>query len=166
MGLLDAPEYDPGPAERRWRIVKISIGVGGTLLLVFLSFWFWPNGRFRHWRQWSIATDFFAALQQKDFDTAYALYNAAPDWKQHPEKYNQYPLPQFTLDWGPSSDIGVLNSFRVDCAKEPESKGSVSSSGVIVVVTVNDRSEPAYLWIEKKSRTITTSPYKVICHPR
>jgi hypothetical protein len=160
MGLMDAKEYDPRPEQIRWRLA----GVAAALLVVFLVLWFWPNGRFRHWQEWGIANDFFSALERKDFDAAYGLYNAAPDWKQHPEKYNQYPLAQFTLDWGPASELGTLTSHHVDCAVEPDKKGNVSSSGVIVVVTVNQRSEPSYLWVEKKSRTITTSPFKALCH--
>ena len=160
MGLLDAKEYDPRPAQRRWRMA----GIAAVLLVVFLILWFWPSGRFRYWQQWSIANKFFDAIERKDFDTAYGLYNADPDWKQHPEKYNQYPLAQFTLDWGPAGDLGTIKSHTVDCATEPPKKGFASPSGVILVVTVNQRTDPTVLWVEKKSETITTSPFKALCH--
>lgn len=162
MGLLDAKEYDPRPAQRRWRLVAIAV----VLVIVFLVLWFWPSGRFRYIREWGVANKFFAAIERKDFDAAYGLYNADSDWKQHPEKYNQYTLSQFTLDWGPSSDFGIIASHQVDCATEPPTKGFGSASGVILVVTLNRRTTPTLLWVEKKSHTITTSPdiWQVRCH--
>jgi hypothetical protein len=155
MGLMDAKEYDPRPARRRWMIA----GLAAVLVVVCLVLWFWPSGRFRYWRQWSIADNFFAAIEHKDFDSAYGLYNADPDWKQHPGKYNQYPLAQFTLDWGPASEFGIITTHQVECAIEPPKKGFVSASGVVAVVKVNGRTDPTLLWVEKKSGTITTSPW-------
>jgi hypothetical protein len=35
---------------------------------------------------------------------------------------------------------------------------------VVVVVTINNRAEPRSMWVEKKSKTITDSPIKVLCH--
>ena len=32
-------------------------------------------------------------------------------------------------------------------------------SGVIVVVTINERKEPARLWVEKRDKSLTFSPY-------
>lgn len=154
MGLLDAKEYDPRPARRRWTLLWTTI----ALLIVFLILWFWPSGRFRYIQEWHVANNFFEAIEHKDFDAAYGLYNADDKWKQHPEKYNQYSLAQFTLDWGPASEFGAINSHQVDCATEPKKKGFVSPSGVIVVVTLNGRTTPTLLWVEKKSHTITTAP--------
>ncbi len=155
MGLLDANEYDPRPARRRWMMAI----AGAVLAVTLLVLWFWPSGRFRHWQQWNTANKFFFALENKDFDTAYGLYFADPEWKQHPEKYNQYPLARFTLDWGPASDFGIMVSHHVDCVIDPPKKGFVSASGVVALVKVNQRTEPTLLWIEKKNGTITTSPW-------
>ena len=88
MGLMDAQEYDPRPAQRRWKMACIA----AVLVIVFLTVWFWPSGRFRYWRQRSIASKFFRAIEHRDFDSAYGLYNGDPEWKQHPEKYSQYTL--------------------------------------------------------------------------
>jgi hypothetical protein len=155
MGLMDATEYDPRPARRRWML----IGLGVTLLITLVVLWFWPSGRFRHWQEWNIANKFFTALERQDFDSAYALYNADSDWKQHPEKYNQYSQARFTLDWGPAGDYGKIVSHHMVCAIEPPKKGFGSASGVVAVVIVNGHTEPTLLWIEKKSGTITTSPW-------
>jgi hypothetical protein len=32
------------------------------------------------------------------------------------------------------------------------------------VVTINSRAEPRSMWVEKKSKTISDSPKKVLCH--
>jgi hypothetical protein len=156
MGLMDAQEYDPRPAQRRWRVARVA----AILVLVCLIVWFWPSGRFRYWHQWNIAHQFFRAIEHRDFDAAYGLYYHDPDWKQHPEKYNAYPLSRFELDWGPSGDLSIVQNHEVDCATEPTKRGFASASGVAVVVTVNHRkTSPTIVWIEKKSDTITTSPW-------
>jgi hypothetical protein len=160
MALMDAKEYDPRPAQRRWRLA----GIAAALLLVFLVFWFWPSGRFRYWQQWSVADRFLAALEQKDFDAAYGIYFADPDWKQHPEKYARYTINQFKLDWGPQGDYGAITSHRVDCALELPKKDFASPTGVVVVVIINNLHDTKSMWVEKESKTITDSPRKVLCH--
>jgi hypothetical protein len=157
MALLDAKEYDPRPAKRMWRLI------GAGVLIVILGLIAWRI--FRYWPETHAVNKFFEALERKDFDAAYGIYNGDPDWKQHAAKYNQYPVSQFTLDWGPSSEYGVIASHKIDCATEPESKGFASPSGVIVVVVVNGRSQGTSLWVEKKNKSITTSPFEVQCHP-
>jgi hypothetical protein len=159
MALMDAKEYDPRPAQRRWRLA----GIAAALLLVFLVLWFWPSGRFRYWRQWSVTNSFFAALEQKDFDAAYGIYFADPGWKQHPEKHSAYTINQFKLDWGPQSEYGPITSHNVDCAVQPPRKVA-TPSGVVVVVTINNRAEPRSMWVEKESDAITDAPVKVLCH--
>ena len=155
MALLDAKEYDPGPARRRWRLVAFSVPV----VLVCFILWFWPTGRFRYWQQWSTANKFFAALEKRNFDAAYALYNNDPEWKQHPEKYGQYTFSQFEQDWGPAGSLGAISSHQLDCVIEPPKSGFASPTGVVAVVSVNRLPDPMLLWIEKKSHTITTSPW-------
>jgi hypothetical protein len=152
MSLLDAKEYDPRPAQRIKRIAAISAVVlfAGLALL-----WF-----FRYWPEEHVVNKFFDAIERQDYETAYGIYHADPDWKQHPQKYSDYALPQFKLDWGPSGEYGTITTHAIDCSTEPKVKGS----GVIVVVTINKRSESTSLWVEKKSKTITTSPWQALCH--
>lgn len=156
MGLLDAKEYDPRPAQRRWRLISLALVV---VIAVILVWWF-----FRYWPEEQVVNRFFSAIERKDFDAAYGIYNGDPGWKQHPQKYSQYSLSQFMLDWGPSSEYGPITSYSVDCATEPKKTGFQSPSGVIVVVTINHRSESTSMWVEKKSKTITLSPWTVLCH--
>lgn len=157
MGLLDAKEYDPRPAQRRWRAVAALVIVAVVAFLVWWLLRYYPEER--------AINRFFQAIEQKKFDVAYGLYFADPDWKQHPQKYDQYPLSQFILDWGPSSEYGVITSHKIDCATEPPKKAYRSPSGVIVVVSVNGRPEGTSMWVEKKSKSITLSPQEVECHP-
>ena len=157
MGLMDAKEYDPRPAQRRWRLLVTALVIVIAIFLVWWFFRFYPEDR--------VINKFFAAIEHKDFDTAYGLYFADPDWKQHPQKYNQYSLPQFMLDWGPSSEYGTITSHKIECTTEPPTKAYRSPTGVIVVVSVNHRPETTSMWVEKKSKSISLSPQEVICHP-
>ncbi|MGE5323763.1 MAG: hypothetical protein ACM3SW_12920 [Actinomycetota bacterium] len=157
MGLLDAKEYDPRPAQRRWRLVAIAVSVA---IIAFALWWF-----FRFYPEDHVIDRFFQAIEKKNYDEAYGLYFADPDWKQHPQKYNQYPLPQFMLDWGPAGEYGVITSHKIECTVEPPSKEFRSPSGVIVVVSINHRPETTSMWVEKKSKSITLSPEEVLCHP-
>jgi hypothetical protein len=45
----------------------------------------------------------------------------------------------------------------VDGSVVPRSRHT-DASGVIVKVTINDRAEPACLWVEKKTKVISFSP--------
>lgn len=157
MGLMDAKEYDPRPAQRRWRLLVTALVLVIAAFLVWWLFRFYPEKK--------VINKFFAAIEHKDYDTAYGLYFADPEWKQHPQKYNQYPLPQFMLDWGPSSEYGTITSHKIECTTEPPSKAYRSPTGVIVVVSVNNRPETTSMWVEKKSKSISLSPQEVLCHP-
>jgi hypothetical protein len=157
MGLLDAKEYDPRPAQRRWRLL------GSILIAAIVAFLVW--WLFRYYPEKRTIDRFFQAIEQKKFDVAYGLYFADPDWKQHPQKYDQYPLSQFMLDWGPSSEYGVIASHKIDCATEPPKRAYRSPTGVIVVVSINGRAEGTSMWVEKNTKSITLSPQEVECNP-
>lgn len=157
MGLMDAKEYDPRPAQRRWQLLVTALVLVIAVFLVWWLFRFYPENK--------VINKFFQAIEHKDYDTAYGLYFADPEWKQHPQKYNQYPLPQFLLDWGPSSEYGTITSHKIECTTEPPSKAYRSPTGVIVVVSVNHRPETTSMWVEKKSKSISLSPQEVLCHP-
>ena len=155
MGLMDAQEYDPRPAQIRWRLIGLAVVVA---LVAGLIWWF-----FRYYPEEQVINKFFQSLERKDYDGAYALYNADPDWKEHPGKYDRYTQPQFVLDWGPSGDYGVITSHHVDCSIEPPKKAFRSPTGVIIVVTINGRANPLSMWVEKKSKTISLSPQEAVC---
>jgi hypothetical protein len=156
MALMDAKEYDPRPARRRNRIIATALVVA-VAVAVYLYVT-------RYDAEKKVINNFFQALEQKDFDTAYGIYQGDPDWKQHTQKFGNYTLGQFTVDWGPSGEYGAITSHNVDCALAPPKKDFVSPSGVVVVVTINHRAEPRSMWVEKKTHSITDSPIKVACH--
>ncbi len=111
-----------------------------------------------------VINNFFHAIEQKDFDAAYGIYQGDPDWKQHPEKYSATtPSISSSLTGDRQGEYGVITSHQVDCALEPPKKDFVTPSGVVVVVTINNRAEPRSMWVEKKTKTITDSPVKVLC---
>ncbi len=156
MALMDAQEYDPRPAQKRRRIITTAVLVIGVPLLVwYFFFYYWPEEH--------VVNKFFQAIEQKDYDTAYGVYQGDANWQQHPERYANYTVNQFKLDWGPQGEYGTITSHHVDCSIEPPKKNFVSPSGVIVVVTINGRKEPRSMWVEKKKKTLTDSYIKAEC---
>src|SRR5690349_13976526 len=140
MGLMDAQEYDPRPAQRRRRL----IGIIAVIVVVPLAIWYFF---LYYWPEKHVVNKFFQAIEQKDFETAYGIYEADPAWKQHPEKYQEYTFNQFRLDWGPQGEYGPITSHEVDCATELPTKDFVSPSGVIVVVKINQVAKTKSLWV-------------------
>jgi hypothetical protein len=159
MALMDAKEYDPRPAQRRNRIVATAVVVViAVAVYLYLT---------RYNAEIKVINNFFHALEQKDWDTAYGIYQGDPGWKQHPQKYPNYSISQFTLDWGASGEYGPITSHQVECALEPPKKDFISPGGIVVVVTINNRAEPRQMWVDKKTKSITDSPPisgTVLCH--
>jgi hypothetical protein len=147
--LFEAPQYDPGLARRRQKLL-ITIALAIAILVAL-------GWRYRHWKQERIVGNFFHALQQHDWERAYGIWMADAEWKQHPERYPKYPYNEFYQDWGPGGEWGLINSYHVDGSEVPRGGGS----GVVVVVTVNGRAEQAALWVENADNTLTFSPYPV-----
>ncbi len=150
MTLLDAKPYDPGPARRR----KIKIVVAAVIVVVLAAV-VWMN---RYWSEERVVGKFFAALKSKDYETAYGIYFADPQWKEHPTKYSRYSLNQFTQDWGTGGQWGIINTYKVNGA----STCSSGASGVVVDVIVNDRAEHAQLWVEKSDKTLSPPPCELL----
>src|ERR1700686_4544407 len=156
MALMDAKEYDPRPAQKRRKIIATAV----VVVLAVAAYLYLT----RYDSEKKVINNFFHAIEQKDFDAAYGIYFADPEWKQHPEKYSAYTVNQFKLDWGPQGEYGAITSHQVDCALEPPKKDFVSATGVVVVVIINNRKDTRSMWVKKKSRTGTDSPLKVLCH--
>jgi hypothetical protein len=156
MALMDAKEYDPRPAQKRRKIIATAV-----VIVLAVSVYLYLT---RYNSEKKVINNFFQAIEKKDYDAAYGIYFADPNWKQHPEKYSAYTINQFNLDWGPSGEYGPISSHQIDCALEPPKKDFVSPSGVIVVVIINNRADPRSMWVEKKSKTVSDSPMKVLCH--
>ncbi len=155
MTLFEAQPYDPTRARRkRNRIVALVL----IVLAIGIVWW-----HLRFWPEEHAVDGFFDALQQQNYEQAYGIWMHDPNWKQHPEKYSRYPLSDFMKDWGPSGEWGIIKSHHVDGAAVPHGySGSpfATPSGVVVVVTINDRvADKAHIWVEKSDKTLGFSPY-------
>lgn len=148
MTLLDAQEFDESrERRRRTKIIGAIVVVVLTAVLVYMN---------RYLPEKRIAKKFFAALQNKQYETAYGLYYADPQWKEHPQKYSKYPFNEFYQDWGPGGPWGLIKNYDVNGAAPCPGRGS--GSGIVVDVVVNERAEHAQLWVEKSDKTLSTPP--------
>jgi hypothetical protein len=145
--ILTAPQYDPRREKRKKQIIAaIILFVLGMAALLYA---------YRNWPEEHVVSKFFTALQNKDFKQAYGIWMHDPNWEQHPQKYTNYPFNEFYQDWGPGGEWGIIRSFHVDGSANPK-----HASGVVVVVTVNERvADKARIWVEKSDKTLTFSPY-------
>ena len=144
--IFTAPEYDPW-RERRKRAIVVAVAAAAFVIGFFVY-------QYRNWPEERVVDRFFTALVNKDFETGYAIWEHDPAWKQHPQNYPNYSFREFYNDWGPGGEWGIIKTFRIEGSASPK-----QGSGVVVVVTINERKEPARLWVEKKDKTLTFSPY-------
>jgi len=158
MTLMDAKEYDPRPKRRLMGLL------GAAIVIAILAWVGWLL--FRYQPEKNVVNRMFDAIEAKDFEKAFAVYVADPDWKQHQDKYSSYPYNQFALDWGPSGDFGPITVHKIVCAAEPPKQGFQAPSGVVVMVRINNRADPrddVALWVEKKTKTVNASPVRLDC---
>ena len=148
MTLMDAKEYDDSRDRRRKNLIITAVLAGLVLA--------WVVYHFRDYSERHTVEKVFAALQQQKFEDAFAIWYQDPQWKQHPEKYSKYGFGDFSTDWGPSGEWGVIKSYSLDCSYS-------SGSGVIVQVTINRRTQHAYVWVEKSDKTLHFSPSEIDC---
>lgn len=155
MTLFEAKPYDAAAARRKRLYISIAVAV---LIVVLGIVW-----HFRYWPEESVVDHFFGALQQQNYEQAYGIWMHDPDWKQHPDRYSRYTYNEFIQDWGPGGEWGIVKSHSIDGAAVPKGGNGtsfdVASSGVVVVVTVNDRVAKAHIWVEKADKTLAFSPY-------
>lgn len=139
MSLLDAPAYDTRRADRLKTLwMGLASAAGLLLVLTFLGYilghgWLFSNLSAEH-----KVSEFYTALQSKDYAKAYGLYENDPQWQGHPEKYAGYPLSRFTEDWTTYSPVdGPIQSHHVDVSRT-DGSGNFGS-GIIVASTVNGK---------------------------
>lgn len=144
--LFEAPPYDPQRERRRNTIIAVAIA--SVLVIALLGY------LFRNLPYERVVDHFFDALEQKDFEKAYGIWFHDPDWKQHPAQHSNYSFHDFYVDWGPGGEWGVIREHKIIGSAAPK-----GGSGVVVVVKVNQRAEDARIWVERKDKTLTFSPY-------
>ncbi len=146
MTLMEAPEYDPRRAARLRKLVYLALGVVALVAVLAWSFWDWP--------QEHELNHFFSLVEKGDLPAAYADWNQDPDWQQHPQKYTAYPFKDFTRDWGPQSDYGVIRTHKVMLTK-------TVGNGVVMGVDINGGSKPLFMRVDTKHKTIGFSPVEL-----
>ncbi|SRR5208283_2969607 len=155
MTLFEAQPYDAARARRKRQWILAVICAAIAIGLVCWNFRFWPEEH--------AVDQFFDALQQQNFEGAYGIWMHDPGWKQHSDIYSRYPYNDFIKDWGPSGEWGIIKSHHVDGAAVPKGYSGTpfaTASGVVVVVTVNQRvSDKAHIWVQKDDKTLGFSPY-------
>jgi len=155
MTLFEAQPYDAARARKKRQLILAIIG---AVIVIGVLWWM-----FRFWPQEHAVNQFFEALQQQSYEKAYGVWMHDPDWKQHSGKYSRYPYNDFLKDWGPSGEWGIIKSHHIEGAAVPKGhSGSpfATASGVVVVVTVNDRvSDKAHIWVQNDDKTLGFSPY-------
>lgn len=150
MTLLDAPAYN----ARRARIIRnsilITIGVIVLAAILTVVFWDWPQQhRINH---------FFSLVQKRDYKDAYAYWNNDPNWQQHPGRYTGYTFNDFTKDWGPNSDYGVIQSHDIVITK-------TVGNGVVMGVDINGGKTPLFLRVDHATKEIGFSPVELYVGP-
>ncbi len=141
--IFSAQSYDPAKAKRN-RLIIAGVAFG-ILLAVYLYF------QFRNWPEERVVNKFFQALEVRDYEKAYSIWMNDPNWKQHPNAHPRYKYGDFYLDWGPGGEYGLIKSHKIDGTKR-------TGSGVVVVVTVNERTQKARFWVERSDKTMSYPP--------
>jgi hypothetical protein len=148
--LFDAQPYDEAKARRRrlWIAASIIAVIAVAALLWFNRFW--PEER--------RVNQFFAQLQARNYEGAYAIWMNDPDWKQHPEAYKRYAFHSFYQDWGPGGEWGPVQSYKIVAAQKPRP----NASGVVVGVRVNERKKLCSVRVEFKDKSLGFSPDEMV----
>src|SRR2546427_1302123 len=147
MTLLDAKQYDPTAGRRRRNIIAYVV------VVVLVSIWL--GWMYRNWPEEHVVDEFFAALQKNDFEKAYGIWMHDQNWKQHPDKYSQYPFNDFYRDWGPGGEWGNIKSYKVYGSTSPRGGGN----GVVGGVVGKDRAEHRRLWGQKSEKNQKFFPF-------
>ncbi|HKN33005.1 MAG TPA: hypothetical protein VJX16_07140 [Terriglobales bacterium] len=146
MTLMDA--QPPDFARERRRRITITIIIAVVLIAAALAW------ELRYWPEEHVADKFFSALERQDYEAAYGIYFAAPNWKQHPQRYSLYAFSDFYRDWGPSGEWGIIKSYKIEVAGTCPG----GNKGVVVQVIVNGRADRARIWVQKSDKTISYPP--------
>ena len=160
MTLLNAPAYDAARETRNRNLLIASASVFFLcVVLFFLGYllghgWFFSNLPTEH----KVST-FFDALQAKDYEKAYGIYENDPKWKQHPDKFG-YAYKDFVNDWTTDPrNFYPITSHHVDISKT-DGTGWLGT-GIIVAVRVNG-DHKLFMYVDKKDGTLTwPAPHEI-----
>ena len=120
-------------AERRRRYLITSF----VFVLLLTGYGYW---RFRNFAEERQALHFFQALQSKNFEEAYRIWQPGKSYK----------FKDFMEDWGDKGLQGPVENFRILRSRR-------RGTGVIVEVQVN-RGKNVQLWVERGDKSLTFPP--------
>ena len=143
MTLLNAPTYDAQKEGRKKGILVGSAVIFVLLVVLTLAGFLLGHGwLFTDLPAEHRADKFFDALEAKDYNKAFGIYNNDANWQQHPDKFAGYPLDRFTTDWTTESPIKEpIVWHHVDISKTDGS--GTFGTGIIVAVRVRGAGSPA-----------------------
>ena len=147
MSLLDAQPVDEVREKQRLKRRRIVIATV-TFVVLLLGFLWWE---LRFWPEERSVDRFFAAVESQNFEQAYAIWMADPNWKQHPQKYERYTFNDFYRDWGPGGEFGAIHSHKIE-------HSSNGGSGAIIEIQINGRPVTTSLWVEKSDKSFSYPP--------
>ena len=119
--------------RRRHAIFVLSF----ILLMSAFSYW-----RFRNYGEERRAAEFFQALQDKNFEEAYRIWQPG----------RSYKFKDFMDDWSDKGLQGPVENFRIVRSRR-------RGTGVIVEVRVNGSGNNVRLWVERNNKRLTFPPY-------
>lgn len=138
-GYLD--EYGVADARREQHVKRIAIGLMIVVLVGLGVFFFFRN------RAEERAMDrFLAALRDKRYQEAYAMWGCTP---QTPCPY--YSPERFTEDWGPSGNYKSAERMKIENV-------DACDTGVVFDVSYPG-SDDQGLWVERKTKFISYAPW-------
>jgi hypothetical protein len=138
-GILD-PSYGVAE-ERRARFIKRLLIWGSVTIVVAAVLFLW----FRNWRQEQTVKQFFALLEQKKYQDAYAMWGCTQD---HPCKY--YSPSAFNEDWGPDSPFADIAAIKIEHEDN-------CGSGVVFDLE-SPKAKPTGLFVEKGTEILSFAP--------
>lgn len=166
MSLLDAPAFDEAKAKRNKVIIWSSVVAVFVLLIAFWFVsgrpvdwpWNWPN----HLMGRSAVDQFLTAVEKNDLETAFGVWTADKNWKQHPEQHSRYPFTRFQGDWSPTSpdnEYGVIQSHHIAAAR-------MYGNQLLMAILINGRKSKALsLEWSPSDHTLTFAPPDVEIDP-
>ena len=156
MDLLNPPPVKP---PNPW---PLRIGIGVAVLLIIGGGLYY---QFRYYSATKTVESFMDALVASDFEQAYKIWQPA----------ESYTYGRFLRDWGKLSRWGKIHSYEIvdvqgggnRAVRFPDEftgrtrtidlKGRYS--GVLIGVSINNRVEPEYIWVEKKDLSLAFPPF-------
>jgi hypothetical protein len=157
MTLLNAPEFDEKKESRnRNLLIGAAVFIALAVVVTLVGFVLGHGWAFMNLPAEFRVKSLLATAQSGDYAKAYGIFYNDPQWQQHPEKYQDYPLKRFTEDFSTESTwSGPIKSFHIDCSKRDD-------TGVAVSATVNGGTNLT-LKYQRKDHTLSFFPYQLTC---